>query len=133
MAHKWSDRRNKPQTAVIVFMLIGGDDIFFGKDGLQFNEDSDQWSTVIRYFRNKMNAKSANIPLPEAKTLKRKDYIFGPIADDNMRPVPKSHKWKPRAFKPLKYQLCLQTQEMADAFYNDRKNVHKVIFFRDAN
>ena len=133
MAHKWSDRKKNPQTAVIVFMLIGDSDIFSGKDGRQYKEDSEEWCTVIRYFRNRMDAKRANILLTEAMILKRLHYIFGPIADDNMRPIPKSRKWKPKAFKLLKYQLCLQTQEMADAFYNNRKNVHKVIFFRDAN
>ena len=80
-----------------------------------------------------MNLKMVN-GLSESKKLKSLDYIFGPIADGGFRPpVQPNRNWNPKAFKPIKYQLCLQTQAMADAFYNDGKNVEKVIFFYDTN
>ena len=138
MAHKWSDRRKKPQTAVIVFKMCGdtqpGDtNIFSKRNGKSFQAVSDDWKKVIRFFRFKKNLKMVD-GLSESKQLKSLDYIFGPIADGKIRPpLQPNRNWNPKAFKPIKYQLCLQTQAMADAFYNDGKNVEKVIFFYDTN
>ena len=53
--------------------------------------------------------------------------------DTKVQKANTNRNWNPKAFKPIKYQLCLQTQAMADAFYNDGKNVEKVIFFYDTN
>ena len=60
---------------------------------------------------------------------KRSDYAitktFVEIADGNvMSPNPKQLVGKD-------WQLCLKTKAMADAFYNDGKNVHLTIFFCD--
>ena len=138
MAHKWSDRRKKPQTAVIVFKMCGdthsGDtNIFSTRNGTNFQDVTDDWKKVIRFFRFKKNLKMVD-GLSESKELKSLDYIFGPIADGGIRPpLQPNRNWNPKAFKPIKYQLCLQTQAMADDFYNDGKNVEKVIFFYDTN
>ena len=130
MAHKWSDRKKKSQTAVIVFRIYGDTELFSSRKGKKFDHDSDEWKKVIKFFRFKKNIQLVN-GASESRKLKRLDYIFGPIADGGIQPG--NPKWKPVAFKPMKYQLCLQTQAMADDFYNDGKNVEKAIFFCDTN
>ena len=136
MAHKWSDRRKKAQTAVIVFKMCGdthsGDtNIFSTRNGTNFQDVSDDWKKVIRFFRDKTNIKWVD-GFSESNRLTSLDHIFGPIAGFHIHPPTHPNtNWNPKAFKPIKYQLCLQTQTMADAFYNDGKNVEQVIFFDD--
>ena len=115
--------------AVIVFRILGDTNIFSSKKGQKFDNDSDGWKNVIKFFRS---GKKNIVGGPsEGKKLKALDFIFGPIADGGIQPG--NPKWKPVAFKPKKYQLCLQTPAMADDFYNDGKNVEKAIFFCDTN
>ena len=114
---------------MIVFRIYGDADIFSLREVQIFDNDSDEWEKVIKFFRSKKDSKEVNDDATESKRLKRLDYIFGPIADKKFQPW--NPKWKPVAFKPLKYQLCLRTPAMADDFYNDGKNVDKAIFFCD--
>ena len=118
--------------AVIVFYILGDTNIFSSKKGQKFDNDSDDWKNVIKFFRS---GKKNMVGGPsEGKKLKALDFIFGPIADGHGPFRPNSPKWKPVAFNnPMKYQLCLQTQAMADDFNNDGKNVEKAIFFCDTN
>ena len=132
MAHEWCERRRKKsQTAVIVFKILDGIDVFSSRKGQNFDNDSDDWKKVIKFFRSGKKSEIVGGP-SKAKKLRSLDYIFGPIAGDGVRP--KLPSWKPKAFNnPMRYQLCLRTPAMADDFYNDGKNVEKAIFFCDTN
>ena len=114
---------------MIVFKLDDSKNLFLSRNGESFNEDCNEWCKVVKFFRNGMKT-TPDVSDSEAKKFKRLDYIFGPIADGGIsRPRPRFKDWIPKAHQPLMYQLCLQSQAMADVFYNDGNNVDKVIFF----
>ena len=103
-------------------------DVFKDKKNLIFDKPSKEWAQVIHYYRHKKNLASLGSDMKKAKEksdkLNELDYIFGPIADGNVmssNPNPLGKDW----------QLCLKNKAMADAFYNDGKNVHLTIFFCD--
>ena len=113
---------------MIVFKIFGDANIFSSQNGQRFENDSDEWKKVISFFRSGKDPEMVEGPA-QAQELKSLDYIFGPIADSKFRrhiPTP-----EPKAFKDMKYQLCLRTQTMAHVFYNYGKNVYKTIFFCD--
>ena len=51
-AKEWPGRKKNSMTAVIVFKIFGGAKIFSSKNGRKFDNDSNDWKKVIRFFRS---------------------------------------------------------------------------------
>ena len=115
---------------MIVFKIFGDANIFSSKNGQRFDNDSDEWKKVINFYRFGKDVEMVG-GTSEAEELESRDYIFGPIADSKFRS--NSPPSEPKAFKNMKYQLCLKTKTMAHAFYNYGRNVYKTIFFYNTN
>ena len=124
MAWKWPKCTKKSTGAIIIFKLSNCD-IFSNAKGMTFDTDTKEWKKLVSFFRSKKDEKWVDNNMSESKKLKRLDYIFGPIADGGIS----RSSLNPKAIKPKKYQLCLKTQDIADDFYMDGKNVYKVIYF----
>ena len=129
MAYEWPRKNQKENGAILVFKL-SDPSIFSRTKSLDFEEDSLKWQKLIRYFRSEQKKLHLSGTDISEKTLRKLDYIFGPLADGGYK------KSNPIALRSkvddkLQYQLCIKTYDFADDFYNDRKNIHKVIFLRD--
>lgn len=103
-------------------------DIFTKKKNFKYLKDTKEWEEAIKFFRNKKNKINLDISSDAATLLKKSRYIFGPIADGGIAPI---KKWHPKAIKPLKYQLCLRKEDIAEKFFNEGRNVQEVIFFNE--
>ena len=139
MANAWSQRSKKYGSAIIVFKLSddaespSGVEWFSNSKGQRLLEGSDDWNKAVMYFRNGQDRRKADITRQRAGQLSRYDYLFGPIARDG--------RWRMRGnptpqLNPedaVEYQLCIKTQDSADTFYNEGRNIQKVIFFPRCN
>ena len=136
MAYEWSQRiavQKKFNSALVVFKLNDSVEWFSSSKGETFNEDSEEWKSAVRYFRNGKKRGDSNgdrfIRKPRADQLSRYDFLFGPVAMDgwlpNRRPLRANDSGEDVIF-----QLCIKAQDAADRFYNDGRNIEKVVFFR---
>ena len=103
------------------------------KKRLEYLEDNSEWQETIKFFRSnkgRMSTVTLNITIARRKQLEKSEYIFGPIADGGIIP-PSNGRWRqdpPRAINPKKYQICLTTPDIAEAFFKEGQNVEEVIF-----
>ena len=126
MAHEWPKKSKKIDTAVIVFKI--NCDMFMNRRECIFSEPTTAWAEVVKFFRCSKDTKKSNIEQKKAKEFRKYDFIFGPIADGGIY----QRTFPPNPIKPLKYQLCLKNQDMADEIFNEGKNIEEVIFFCDS-
>ena len=128
MACEWPKVSKKACEATVIFK--NDPTIFSRTQGKEFSgENLEIWEQVVRFYRSRKNRDFLNNQSAiSAKTLKKLDYIFGPVATDGINPR--------RNFNPLPgpqnevhFQFCLKSHDMANDFYNGGKNVHQVIFF----
>ena len=125
MANEWARRCRREDTAVIIFKT--NCEILSNKKECIFQNDCKAWKEVVQYFRSKKDRRKSNTKAQKAKEFNQYDYIFGPIADGGIY----QRTFPPNPIKPIKYQLCLKNQDLADEFFNEGNNVEEVIFFCD--
>ena len=114
--------------AIVIFKLTNNETVFQKKSGKEFDSASEEWTQVIKFFKFGKDVSKVDGSNARARELKNLDYIFGPLRDKGFERTP---EWTPEAWQPPKYQLCLKTSKMAEDFYNQGYNIHKVIFFSD--
>ena len=129
MAYKWSKRKPKAKSAIIIFET-DKNDIFGNRKGMKFNNPNEEWRKIVRFFTFGKELAEVDNDHDKATELEELDYIFGPIADRN---VPRSfdQNWIPQTFSPPKYQLCINNRDIAKQFFNSGHNVKQVILFCD--
>ena len=127
LAYKWCNKIHKHNEAIIVFKLYSND-IFDKWPGMTFKDSSHDWKNIIKYYRaGKQSPASSDMTIDTELSVDETNYIFGPIADGGINP--NSFNFKPKALKPHKYQLCLKSEEIAKEFYNEGKNIERIIFY----
>lgn len=127
MAHEWAMTRNPKTSAVLVFELHNNNDsdLFACQDGMEFAEDDARWKKLVKYFRGGSEVQQST-PRVERRQYEDLKYVFGPMAGKVG-----GLRWRPKAKRPIKFQLCIKDKALVRRVFNDGRNLAKVFFFHD--
>ena len=141
-------KKRKAATAVLVFKA--STDLFQESDGKTFPDDCEEWKSVVTFFRSQKGQfeSSARLSRQEKQRYKKLKYIFGPMSGDGLNVSvsqnnenciflksfwfqARNPEWVPTPILPLKFQLCIRDEGLAEEFYDGGVNIEKVVFFQD--